>query len=207
MNTIAIPQSPKRRTRSALHLVIMISLALTAFLLTNVRIAPATAQETSPIGGFYPQAIPLEWSGLPGSRSSEVIPHVCLGSGSGYAPSISTGVAAAKASPSYNGSVQTIWYRAWVQRWNGSSWVYYNGGRTWQKRVLPAYATSGAGFYGENVPVATGSWYRVAEEFVFEANGIRIGRALNVFNEYAYKKWGNVLILPKGNGASACGIL
>lgn len=207
MNTIAIPQSPARRTRSSLHLAIMISLAVTAVLLTNLRIAPATAQEISPVGGYSPQAITLEWSDLPGPRSAEVLPHACLGRGSGFAPSIRTGFAAAKASPYYNGYVQTIWYRAWVQRWNGSSWVYYNGGRAWQKRIVPAYATSGAGFYGEDVPVATGSWYRVAEEFVYEVNGTRIGRALNVFNEYAYQKWGNVLILPTANGASACGIL
>lgn len=205
MSCIAIPDSASRRARLSRHIVLVIILVLTTFLITTLR-GPAAMAETSPIGGTYPAAILLEQSGKPGSRTTPVQAHVCYGTGSGYAPQISTGFAQAQTSPYYNASVQTIWYRVWVQRWNGSTWAYYNGGRAWQKRVLPAYSTYGASFYGENVPVATGSWYRVAEEFVYEVNGTQVGRTVNVFNEFAYLRQGTVLLTTVHGQSGTCGI-
>jgi hypothetical protein len=163
----------------------------------SIMAAPASAQEVE-VGGYYPDAITTYVAGSPGFRT-QVYASYCHGSGSWRSPEIQITGGGANRSPAYLGHDQTVWYRAWVARWNGSTWAYYGGGRAWQSRTIRSWQTTGAAFWGENVTVATGSWYRIEEQYVFAVNGAWIGEAHNVFNQWAYQSTGASLVQASGS--------
>jgi hypothetical protein len=187
--------------------------ALTVLLGSALITAAPAAAQTVEIGGYYPAAVTYYLAGSPGNRATEsaaatgtaAVTNYCHGSGSGYAPQIQISGGGAFRSRAYLNHDQTVWYRAWVERWDGSSaWAYYGGGRSWQSKPIYAWSSLPATFWGENVPVATGSWYRVVEQYVFVVNGTWIGEARNYFNEWAHKPTGASLARATGTAASSC---
>jgi hypothetical protein len=172
----------------------------------------AAAQTTATIGGYNPSAITFYYAGSPGARAGSnkatqgdaALTNYCHGSGGGFSPQIQIAGGGAHRSSAYTSSDQRVWYRAYVQRWNGSAWAWYGGGQQWQQQTIPYWSSYPAEFWGENVPVARGSWYRVVEEYVFEVNGARIGEARNYFNQWAYGLTGSALHQATNNTPSAC---
>ena len=196
---------PREGTSAAKRLATLVG-ALFAMLM--VSLAGQEAAVADVIGGGYPQAIGIRASGVPGPRTMPVTAHHCFGTGSGYQPQIMIGGGAAHRSATYPNTTQNVWYRAYVQRYSGAGWTYFAGGTSWEKQTIQSFSSFPATFWGANVPVVRGYWYRVVEEYVFDINGRWIGDARNTFNQPSYVGHGAGATLNSGDSnASACQVL